>query len=160
MDLIVFRHGIAKDRSGELADADRPLTKEGVNRTREAARGLAKQIDPPEAVLSSPKLRARQTAELLCDALGMEPELFAPLGENDLAAMIDAIADRSESSIVIVGHEPSLSAMIEVLVGGAARGGVRLKKAGAARVVVEGRMGPKRGTLMWLATPKMLRKSG
>lgn len=160
MDLIVFRHGIAKDHSGELADADRPLTKEGVSKTREAAKGLAKQIDEPKVVLTSPKLRARQTADLLGAELGMEAEVFAPLGENDLAAMIDAIADRPEPSIVIVGHEPSLSAIIEVTVAGESRGAIRLKKAGAARVAVEGRLGPKRGTLMWLATPKMLRRMG
>lgn len=160
MNLVLFRHGIAKDRTGEMADADRPLTEEGMKKTREAAKGLAKQIDRPRAVLTSPKLRARQTAALLCEALGMEAEVFAPLGENDLAAMLDAIADRPESSIVAVGHEPSMSAMVEVLIAGQSRGAVKLKKAGAARIAIEGRPGPARGTLMWLATPKMLRKVG
>lgn len=162
MELVLFRHGIAQDRSGGMADADRPLTEVGVEKTRKAAAGLAKLIDRPRTVLTSPKLRARQTADLLCEALEMEAEaeVFAPLGDHDLAAMVEAIADRAESSIVAVGHEPSLSAMVEVLAAGRSRGAVQLKKAGAAMLKVEGRPGPERGTLMWLATPKMLRKLG
>jgi len=160
MELVLFRHGIAQDRTGGMADADRPLTEEGVEKTRKAAKGLAKLIDGPRVVLTSPKRRARQTAALLCEALGMAPEVFAPLGDGDLAAMVDAIADRPESSIAAVGHEPSLSAMVEVLTAGQSRGAVQLKKAGAALLKIEGRPGPGRGTLMWLATPKMLRKMG
>jgi len=160
MDLVVFRHGIAKDRGERMDDAERPLTREGVEKTGEAAKGLLKLIDPPEVVLTSPKLRARQTAELLCGLLGEAPELFAPLAGHDLAAMIEAIGRREEGSMVVVGHEPDLSALVEVLIGGESAGRVQLKKAGAARVAIEGKAGPRRGTLKWLATAKMLRKLG
>ena len=160
MDLYLFRHGIAEDRSGDMADADRALTEEGVKRTGQAAAGLARLIEAEVTIATSPKFRARQTAELAAEALGVDAEVWESLGGGDVDAMIRSIADSGASALMVVGHEPDFGELVERLCFGRSMGAVEMKKAGCACVRFSGRAVEGRGMLSWLATPKMLRALG
>ena len=82
MRLLVFRHGIAEERSADGTDAARALTAQGVERTRAAARGLAAFADPPDVILSSPRTRALQTAREAAVAFGREVEVLVALSDG------------------------------------------------------------------------------
>lgn len=162
MRLLVFRHGIAEDHSADGTDAARALTDQGVERTRAAARGLARIAEAPEVILSSPKVRARQTAREAAAAFGREVEVMDDLADGPPGAVLQALAARAEGSAMIVGHEPMLSELIEqVCTGGRRLGFVDMRKAGCACLDVSfDPGGAVTGTLLWLATPKMLRAAG
>jgi phosphohistidine phosphatase len=158
--LLVFRHGIAEDTAADGTDASRVLTAEGVTRTREAARALARLCDPPDVILTSPKARARQTAEAAEEAFGSPVEVLGELADGPPEPALAALARRSEQTVMIVGHEPMLSELVEqVCTGSRSRGFVDLRKAGCACLDVT--FGPggevRAATLLWLATAKMLR---
>ena len=160
MRLLVFRHGIAEDTSADGTDAARVLTPQGVERTRKAARGLAELCDPPDVILTSPKARARQTAEAAAEAFGRPVEVLDELVDGPPAPVLQALAARPEDTVMIVGHEPMLSELVEqVCTGGRPAGFVDLRKAGCAclDVTLASGGGATAATLLWLATPKMLR---
>ena len=160
MRLLVFRHGIAEDIAADGTDASRVLTPEGVKRTRKAARALARLCDPPDVILTSPKARARQTADAAKEAFGSPVEVLDELADGPPGPALAALAGRSDETVMIVGHEPMLSELVEqVCTGGRPRGFVDLRKAGCACLDVT--LGPggaaTEATLLWLATAKMLR---
>ena len=114
MRVLVIRHSDAAP-AGSMPDADRPLTAEGERRFRDAAQGLARLVPAPDALLTSPLLRARQTAALAATAWGVEPVV-----ERALASGVKAIVDvldrhPRDASIVLVGHEPSTSGLVAEL---------------------------------------------
>jgi phosphohistidine phosphatase len=160
--LLVFRHGIAEDHSADGTDAARVLTDHGVERTRAAARGLARIVDAPDVILSSPKLRALQTAREAAAAFGRAVEVMDDLADGPPDPVLAALALRTEASAMIVGHEPMLSELVEqVCTGGRRVGFVDMRKAGCACLdVFLDPAGETTGTLLWLATPKMLRAAG
>jgi phosphohistidine phosphatase len=160
--LLIIRHAIAVDPgSGGMADEDRPLTPEGAKRWKEAAQGLAAILDPPGALLTSPLLRARQTAEIAGLAWGgLDPRKTDALagGEFDeLAAIVDT--HRDQELVALVGHEPWVSTLLARLLG--TRHGERLafKKGGAALVEVPAGLAAG-GQLVWLLPPRLLRALG
>ncbi len=160
MRLLVFRHGIAEDTAADGTDAARVLTAEGVARTRKAARALAGLCDPPDVILTSPKARARQTADAAAEAFGSPIEVLDELADGPPEPAQRALARRSEGTVMIVGHEPMLSELVERLcTGGRQRGFVDLRKAGCAclDVVLDPGGEAVEATLLWLATAKMLR---
>lgn len=160
MRLLVFRHGIAEERSADGTDAARALTAQGVERTRAAARGLAAFADPPDVILSSPRTRALQTAREAAAAFGREVEVVAELADGAPTEALRALAARTEATVMIVGHEPMLSELVEQLcTGDRRRGFVDMRKAGCACLDVDLAPGGEAtaATLLWLATPKMLR---
>jgi phosphohistidine phosphatase len=162
MRLLVFRHGIAEDHSADGTDAARRLTDHGVERTRAAARGLARIAGAPDVVLSSPKVRALETAREAAAVFGREVEVLDDLADGPPDAALAALAARPEASAMIVGHEPMLSELVEqVCTGGRRVGFVDMRKAGCACLEVSfDPAGATTGTLLWLATPKMLRAVG
>jgi len=158
LDLIVVRHAIAAEQDPIRwpDDADRPLTLEGEVAFRKAARGLADLTAPPAVVLSSPFARAWRTAEVLHEEAGWpKPEPFKALeADRDAQGVLDQLADVDGGpSIALVGHEPMLSELIGLLVGGA---NIELKKGAVARLDAHALT---RGgaTLRWLLPPKVLR---
>jgi phosphohistidine phosphatase SixA len=160
MRLLVFRHGIAENTAADGTDASRVLTAEGVTRTRKAARALARLCDPPDVILTSPKARARQTADAAAEAFGSPVEVLDELADGPPEPALAALARRSEETVMIVGHEPMLSELVEeACTGSRSRGFVDLRKAGCACLDVT--FGPggdaREATLLWLATAKMLR---
>ncbi len=164
MKLYLMRHGIAVDRMDPACppDDERPLTPKGARRTRYAARGLAAQGVAIEAVLASPLVRARQTAEIAALVLGEDPAEVEIAGDlrpgGDPAAFLRTLERRSETGILCVGHAPNLDRVIAACLGFRGEPPLALKKAGVACVDWEPHAG--RGHLEWLMEPRALRKLG
>ena len=154
-----FRHGPAAPPGEAVSQEDRPLTEEGAGKTRRAALGV-RALDPGiDAVLSSPLLRARQTAEILAEVLGLpEPRftdrLLPDVGGPDL---LGCLGEVKADAPVLVGHEPSLSAAVAALLGAPETGAIQMKKAGLAVVDLVSSSPRPRGTLVLLVTPSALR---
>ena len=163
MQLYVFRHGIAEPRNENLPDADRPLTPLGVERTLVSAKGLARFANRPEVILTSPKVRSRQSAGILGDVFDMTPIIADVLADASTVDVIHMLRRRDEQCVLIVGHEPTLSEVIETLcTQNNLPGFIELKKASCALVEAplhpEDPPGP--GTLKWLLPPRALRALG
>jgi phosphohistidine phosphatase len=169
MQLYFLRHGKAGDRDEWTGpDFDRPLTAEGRDEMRAVARGLRALDVRPEVVLSSPLVRAWQTAELAAEALDVsvtDAPTLAPGCDLDLLAAA-LLRVRSAGSVMVVGHEPDFSTLIGLLIGGRkAPAEVELKKGACCRVDVTGSLDSGdalvgHGTLAWLLTPKQLARLG
>jgi len=159
MELLLFRHGIAEVDGPDGTDESRRLTEEGVDKTAQAARGLAKVIDPPEAVLTSPLVRAAETARIVAGVFDVEPETLDALGHGSPVDICEQIATRSEQSLMLVGHEPSLSCTAELLCTGSSGRFLQLKKAGCICLDVDFGLDLDEvaAVLKWVTTPKMLR---
>lgn len=162
MRLILFRHGIAEDRRADLDDAARRLTPRGIERTRLASRGLVLLLGGIDTVLTSPKLRALETADLLCQALDMSAQVDRTLAEGSVDQVIALLqaryAEHPNQSLVLVGHEPMLSMLAEELCGEGLGSCVVLKKAGALVLQVDAFEGD---ALIEAALPPMLlRRAG
>jgi phosphohistidine phosphatase len=165
MQLFIVRHGIAVDREDPNcpADPDRFLTDEGVEKTRQAAKGVAEIGAAPDRMLTSPYLRAVQTAELFAAELAyskqkiQKSDLLLP-GAEPLQLFRELARDKELSVAFIFGHVPHLDDVIAAAVG-AKHHITSLKKAGVALVEFT-RLVPPSGELVWLATPKLLRKAG
>jgi phosphohistidine phosphatase len=139
--IYLLRHGEAEDGSGD--DAARRLTGKGERQARAAGLALAALGVGIEACLSSPKVRAFETARLACDALGIEVEVTEALRGGPFDAL-DLAAGRGD--VLLVGHEPDFSAEVGRLTGAK----VAMKKGGIA--VVDG------STLVALLRPKELKR--
>ena len=118
MQLHLLRHGIAIDRDDPSCppEPERFLTKKGARRTRAAARGLAALKIEPDAVLSSPYRRARQTAEIACKEIGVKAgirETEALLPEADPDAILALLAELAVGSVLCAGHAPNLDEVAE-----------------------------------------------
>ena len=160
MRLIIIRHAIAVPHGTPgIPDEDRPLTPEGEQRFREAAKGLASLVDRPEALLTSPWLRAKQTAAIAAAAWGrIEPKETAALASGSFeeqAAVLDRYPDTA--TVAVVGHEPWVSEVLARLLGSRQDDRLTFKKGGAALVEVPGRLA-EGGQLAWYLPPKVLRK--
>ncbi len=152
MQLYFIRHGIAEDRGTDKPDAERELTSKGIAHMRDAAQVMKALGLKPDPLYSSPLVRARQTADLLAEALGVtvqERKELAP-GFN-IHAVETLTRDLGEDAeVMFVGHEPDFSTTISSLVGGR----VVMKKGGLARIEVVSRQ-PLLGDLLWLIAPKI-----
>jgi len=163
MELLLVRHAIAAERDASQwpDDGKRPLTHQGEERMRKAARGLRRIVAEVDLMLSSPLVRAWQTAEILRDEIGWpEPKEWSDLEpDRSPAATVRSLKPLAEANrVVLVGHEPNLSEVASYLLTGD-DGGVEIvmKKAGVACLGIDGVPGPKAAWLSWLATPRMLR---
>lgn len=163
MVIYFFRHGIAaaKDDPAFPDDVSRPLTSEGVKKTREAADGLKKLGIPIEALLTSPWVRAMETAEILADTLDVRDrleEMDELAGDRTADEAIAALGRRRHrESIMIVGHQPLLGEIAAKLLTHSTGMQMDLKKSGVCVIDVE-RIPPKSpGTLLWMMTQKQLR---
>jgi phosphohistidine phosphatase len=163
MQLYLIRHAIAFPRhSSRWADDRlRPLTPEGEERFRRAARGLGWLVPSVEIVLASPYTRAWRTAELLAEEAGWSApvrceELTADRTAADAARIL--VRHSEAPAVAMVGHEPNLSELASLLlVKDSARLDAEMKKGGAASLVFDGEAEPGAATLRWLVTPKVLR---
>lgn len=165
MELFVLRHAIAVLRGTEAfpRDSDRPLTDSGRAKLRRVVRGMNALGLGFDLILSSPSVRARQTAERVAGEMGAEQTLhltphLAPAG--DPRALIRQITSRHAASerVLLVGHEPYLSELISVLVSGDARTAITLKKAGLCKLVVQTLRYGRCASLEWLLTPAQMER--
>jgi phosphohistidine phosphatase len=164
MDLYIVRHGIAIDREDPQspADPERYLTEEGIAKTTQVAKGIAALGLTPDLLISSPYVRAMQTAEIFADALdypktkirksnalliGAEPSLFF----RELAK------DKQLSAVFCFGHAPHLDELLAAALG-VKQPITTMKKAGVALLELK-RISPPSGVLLWLVTPKLLRRN-
>jgi phosphohistidine phosphatase len=158
MEVYLLRHGIADDRRPDAPDEKRALTAEGRKKLglvlgRARAAGVA-----PSLILTSPYVRAVQTAEMAAQALGyrgaiMRTDALAPFSSPE--AVWKELRDRAqETAVLVAGHEPLLSETAGYLLG-APGASIDLKKGALLRIDVEGAARQPRGILMWLLTPKL-----
>lgn len=159
-ELYLIRHGVAEER-GEAwpDDAKRPLTARGMLRVRKAVRGLARLGVSIDVVLTSPLVRARQTAEIVAGGFDPRPQLvnadsLAPGGAYR-AVVADLEKHARRSHIALVGHEPDIGELAARLID--TRHPVEFKKGAICRIDV-GTLPPTGpGTLRWFLTPRILR---
>jgi phosphohistidine phosphatase len=137
----LLRHGDAADGS---PDAERPLTDKGRAQARAAGAALKAIGVKPAACLTSPKVRAADTARIACEQLGdLEPQLEPKLAGGPFDA--EALAAGLGDDVLLVGHDPDFSAAVHSLTGAQ----VRMKKGGLA--------GVERGELLALMRPRELK---
>jgi phosphohistidine phosphatase len=160
MHLLFVRHAAAEPAGKHgLADSDRPLTEAGAQKFRTVTRPLAKLIDKPRAIFSSPLLRARQTADILAKAWrGIDVDILPGLADGDWPAIWDTACNFSdEDTIVLVGHEDWLSNLTAELLGGTVGSAFAYRKGGLALLEV-GRKTKDRATLVWFLPARVLRR--
>ena len=160
LQVCLVRHGVAGDPDPRKwpDDAGRPLTTDGVAKMREAARGLA-EIFGASAVLSSPLVRARQTAEILMERFEIEDlHLSDALATGDDGQLLRDIAALGAAKVFAVGHEPHMSRTLSnLLTADADCLSSQFKKGAAGLVVFEAEIAPGLGYLEWLLQPAALR---
>ena len=119
MKLYVMRHGPAEDVAPSGRDFDRALTTAGRARVKQVAELLAKHDEAPKAILASPLARALQTAEIVANVVNLEPAVavrreIAPSG--DMQTLVDELLGVSARRVMLVGHEPDVSALVHAFV--------------------------------------------
>ncbi|NWG33417.1 MAG: phosphohistidine phosphatase SixA [Chloroflexi bacterium] len=159
MKLYLVRHAIAEDSAEYEDDSLRPLTEKGREKMKKIAAALRDLGAAPDLIVSSPYLRASQTAAILAKELKYKEELaysdsLVPMGEPDV--MIGEINEKySVDELMLVGHEPSLSALAGVLLAGNAEIALNFKKGGVCCLVVDDLHYDRKAALEWLITPKI-----
>jgi phosphohistidine phosphatase len=165
MEIYVVRHGIAIDREDPKCppDPERYLTEEGIEKTKRVAAAVAALGASPDLLLSSPYVRAMQTAEIFASALDYSKQkirrtdLLLPGTEPSLLFR-ELAKDKQTSTLFVFGHAPQLDDIVAAALG-SKHHVTSLKKAGVALMELK-RVSPPNGQLVWLATPKVLRRSG
>ena len=165
MRIYVVRHGIAIDRDDPKCppEAERYLTPEGITKTKQVARGVAELGATADLLLSSPYVRAMQTAEIFAGALGYakqkirRTDLLLPGADAGLLFR-ELAKDKDSAEVFLFGHGPQVDDMVALALG-AKNPCTALKKAGVALLELK-RVSPPSGELLWLATPKLLKRAG
>jgi len=162
MEVILVRHAIAHERNRRRwpDDALRPLTPAGREKFRKAARGLAPWLPRTAVILTSPWVRARETAEMLVKAATRKQaiECVELAGSEPPIRTFELLRARKEEAVALVGHEPNLSEFLSVALGGERkRLKIEFKKGGAACVRFARRIEPGQATLCWMLPPRLLR---
>jgi phosphohistidine phosphatase len=153
MTLYFLRHGKADWPDWDRPDAERPLTEKGKKETRKVAKFLAKAKVAPKLILSSPLPRALQTAEIAARKLDAplveDPALAKKFDKEKLESLLKKYPG---DAVMLVGHEPSFSEVVGAITNGA----VKMAKSAVACVNVS--LTSMSGELLWLVTPKLLKK--
>ena len=163
MELLIVRHAIAfeRDRQRWRDDGERPLSPAGKRRARKAAAGLKELSQAPDRVLTSPLIRARQTAQILTECAGWpqaeEVPGLAP-GQDSSLMLLTLLAKAPSKRVAVVGHQPDLGALLAACLL-AERGSIaiEMKKSAVACLSFAGTPRAGSAVLKWLATPRMLR---
>ena len=165
MKLYIVRHAIAVPRgSPGINDSERMLTEEGAVKMKQIAAALRSLSYRPVFILSSPLVRARQTAEILLHAFDKEPEMnilpaLAPSGtRQELYRAISSIYKKQAPGVMIVGHQPSLGEIAGEIAFGSSENYLELKKGGVCVIEIMSLRGIPRGTLTALLSPSILRR--
>jgi len=165
MNLYLLRHGIAVEPGTHnlATDSERPLTPEGESKLRQVAIAMRTLKLSFDLILSSPYLRARQTAELVAATLRASRKLeltdtLTPHGRPE--ELVDSLLERDPvpEDVLLVGHEPYLSELISLLVTGNTGSAFVLKKAGLCKLSTESLAAGRCAALEWLLTPKQMQR--
>ena len=163
MNLFLLRHAIAVEPGspGAGSDAERPLSPEGKKKMKNIARGMKALELSFDLVMSSPFVRARETAEIVVREFGIAPLLeFTPhlaVG-GDPSELLAEIAARGGdlNDVLLVGHEPQLSKLISQLLSGNSGLSMTMKKGGLCKLDVARLRYARSASLEWLLTPSQL----
>ncbi len=157
MEIYFLRHGDAGTAEGwKGSDAERPLSKEGTVRMEKEAAAIAHLRPPLDTILTSPLVRARQTAEIVAKKLRLDralvlDERLAPgFGPAELRQILEE--HHASRGLMVVGHEPDFSRVISTCIGG---GAVECKKGSLIRVDMDD-ISSLAGFLVWLLPPRVL----
>jgi phosphohistidine phosphatase len=163
LELYLVRHGIAAERGEAYPDdSKRPLTSNGIARLRKQTKGLNALGVGFDLIITSPLVRARQTADTLALGLQVKPAVvssdsLAPAG-TPASVIQDIVKHQRKARIALVGHEPNLGELAARLIG--ARTPLEFRKGGVCRIDFEVLPPKGIGQLRWFLTPKMLRQLG
>ncbi len=144
-------------------DPERFLTDEGVEKTRQVAQGVVALCEGADLLVSSPYVRAMQTAEIFAEALEFpkrqirQSEALLP-GKDPLLIFRELAREKPASAVFLFGHAPQLDEVVAYALG-SKHSVTALKKAGVARIELK-RVSPPAGILVWVCPPKVLRRSG
>ena len=160
MNIFLLRHGIAAEPGapGIKSDAERPLIPKGEQRLREAAAAMEKMALFFDAIISSPYLRAKQTAEIVAKHFNLQKQLafsdnLIPGGNPQaLIRQLNGLKS-APGNFLLVGHEPHLSRLIALLTTGDTRAAIDMKKGGLCKLETEDLEYGHCATLKWLLTP-------
>ncbi len=164
MDLYIVRHGIAIDREDPKcpSEPERYLTEDGIKKTKQSAKGVVALGITADVLISSPYVRAMQTAEIFAGALDYSKQkirhsdLLLP-GADPALFFRELAKDKQSSSVFVFGHAPHLDELIAAAL--ATKHTITtLKKSGVAALTLK-RISPPSAQLIWLATPKLLRRA-
>jgi phosphohistidine phosphatase len=162
MDLYIIRHAIAVDEAtSDYEDSERPLTDKGRKKMRLIAKSLRSLGVEFDLILSSPYVRARETAEILADVFKMRDRIvfsdnLIPLQSPE--PLISEINEKHQvESLALVGHEPHLSSLVGQLVSESSKIEITLKKGGVCYLTADDlHHHDHPATLEWLLTPGIL----
>jgi len=159
MDLYFLRHGEADWPDWKKSDDERPLTKRGKKEMNEVGKFLKRVKADPDLILTSPLLRAKQTAEIACEALGYPVkklrQTVALKSEAKPTELFDELSGLKAEEVICVGHAPNVDNVVAFVIG--SRSPVTaLKKAGLASIEIE-TFSPPRGTIVGIYSSKALR---
>jgi phosphohistidine phosphatase len=158
-EIYLVRHAIAEERGAAWPDDGlRPLTREGIRRFTDVVRGLDALDVELDLILTSPLIRAQQTADVLSSGLRGHPpiKILKALAPGTPPAQVMTTTSPSRRRVALVGHEPDLGGLAAFLIG--ARRPLPFRKGGVCRIdVPEGTARPG-GLLIWFATPRLLRR--
>lgn len=163
MQLVLLRHARAEERALFKRERTRALTVDGRRRMRKAARGLLALVPELTQIVTSPLLRARQTAEILAaeyagiDSVSL-PSLSPGAVPRNMLAWLRA--QPHDARLALVGHEPDLGRLASWLLAGKPTGFVKFKKGAAALIEFTDAPAAGKGTLLWLLTAAQLAKMG
>lgn len=163
--LYVMRHGIAVARGDPNFPDDnkRPLTPEGKKKLRDIAKGLLRLGLCVDSVISSPLVRAAETAaivaEILSPGIAVETSDYLRPGGSLQALLTSLGKQKDHRSVLVIGHEPDLSEGAARLLGDA-RASFQFKKGGCCRIDFDKFPPRPPGKLVWWLTPRVMRKIG
>lgn len=164
MELYLIRHGIAQQLGlkNDFTDEKRTLTSEGRDRMREAARGLRKLGVQLDVLLTSPLVRAVETAEIVAEALGLSKKEIIQTGSLSPGGSADELFSEIKShtgveSAGLVGHEPYLGELAARMVQCNGPFSIDFKKGSVCSLNIVETVPSLHGKLVWLMTPKQLR---
>jgi phosphohistidine phosphatase SixA len=151
-ELYLLRHADAGDPAAWKGDdALRPLSEKGEKQARAMGRFLARTGFKPDAIVTSPKVRALQTAEIFGHAVGVAVDGDDRLaGLTGLADLSDVVTAHGGRRVVVVGHDPDFSELAAELTG---VGRLPIKKGAIVRIDASMPLRAGRGTLRWLVPP-------
>ena len=162
MKLYILRHGDAVEAGdSKVKDSERPLTPKGIQRTTQLAEALEEMDVAFDAVLSSPLVRARETAEIIARELKFigKVELtdyLTPFGSMENLVRQLTMLRPTPKNVLLVGHEPYLSGFISLLCTGGPGMGLEMKKGALCRLEVDAPVCGKCATLEWLLPPRVV----
>jgi phosphohistidine phosphatase len=164
MELYLLRHGPAVERGtrGFEDDSSRPLTPKGRRQLRKSAAAIKKLKPGFDLILSSPLIRAKQTAEIVATVLKLKRRLkFSnALAPGGTAVILMRQLEREKPApkkILLVGHEPGMSHLVSLLLVGGPEMQLDFKKGGLCKLEADKLRADKCATLAWLLTPKQMK---